>query len=41
MLDFEVQCDSVQTDNGMQHYKPSSHVNNLVLRYIASVASVQ
>jgi hypothetical protein len=41
MLDFKVWHGSVQTDNGMQHYEHSSDVNNLVLWYTPSVASVQ
>ena len=31
MLDFKVSYGSVQTDSGMEHYEPSSDVNNLVL----------
>jgi len=40
MLDFKVPCGSVQTDDGMQRYEPSSDVNNLVLWYTPSVACV-
>ena len=40
MLDFKVSYGSVQTDSGMEHYEPSSDVNNLVLWYTPSVASV-